>query len=268
MAKNKKNLRILPFFIFLAVLTLSIKINNVFDLLKHPENNTISIMHPSAFAQDSQAQKTDELEKVLNSGNTQANTPPNSTRPDNGFSQSEILILQELAERREALDLRSKEIDRKAVQLKVAEDEIDKKIKQLQDYEQRLKKLMTQYNQAEKEKIYSNINAIKEYIANNIQPHITDCITVDFGEMKTYYHGDREKEFHLYVRPDSISGRSGGLGLEFDADYESSSLTSTVYKHMDYAIALLKNWKSIKATLNTSIAHEKATREMINSFEV
>ena len=155
MAKNKKNLRILPFFIFLAVLTLSIKINNVFDLLKHPENNTISIMHPSAFAQDSQAQKTDELEKVLNSGNTQANTPPNSTRPDNGFSQSEILILQELAERREALDLRSKEIDRKAVQLKVAEDEIDKKIKQLQDYEQRLKKLMTQYNQSEKEKISS-----------------------------------------------------------------------------------------------------------------
>lgn len=153
MAKNKKNLRILPFFIFLAVLTLSIKINNVFDLLKHPENNKISIMHPSAFAQETQ--KTDDLEKVLNSGNTQANTPPNNTRPDNGFSQSEILILQELAERREALDLRSKEIDRKAVQLKVAEDEIDKKIKQLQDYEQRLKKLMTQYNQAEKEKISS-----------------------------------------------------------------------------------------------------------------
>ena len=118
MAKNKKNLHILPFFIFLAVLTLSIKINNVFDLLKHPENNKISIMHPSAFAQETQ--KTDELEKVLNSGNTQANTPPNNTRPDNGFSQSEILILQELAERREALDLRSKEIDRKAVQLKVA----------------------------------------------------------------------------------------------------------------------------------------------------
>jgi len=155
MAKNKKNLRILPFFIFLAVLTLSIKINNVFDLLKHPQSNKISIIHPSAFAKETQAPKTDELEKVLNSGNTQANTPPNNTRPDNGFSQSEILILQELAERREALDLRSKEIDRKAVQLKVAEDEIDKKIKQLQDYEQRLKKLMTQYNQAEKEKISS-----------------------------------------------------------------------------------------------------------------
>ena len=70
------------------------------------------------------------------------NVAPNNTIPDNGFSQSEIMILQELAERREALDLRSKEIDRKAVQLKVAEDEIDKKIKQLQEYEQRLKKFL------------------------------------------------------------------------------------------------------------------------------
>jgi len=67
MAKNKKNLRILPFFIFLAVLTLSIKINNVFDLLKHPQSNKISIIHPSAFAKETQAPKTDELEKVLNS---------------------------------------------------------------------------------------------------------------------------------------------------------------------------------------------------------
>lgn len=36
------------------------------------------------------------------------------------------MILQELAERREALDLRSREIDKKAVQLKVAEEEIEK----------------------------------------------------------------------------------------------------------------------------------------------
>lgn len=51
----------------------------------------------------------------------------NTENPNNSFSQSEILILQELAERREALDLRAKEIDRKAIQLKVAEEEIDKK---------------------------------------------------------------------------------------------------------------------------------------------
>ncbi len=155
MTKNKKNFRILPFFIFLAVLTLSVKVNNVFDLLKHQQSNRISISQQSAFAQDSQSQETEKLSKVLNSGNNPSQTIPTNTISDNGFSQSEIMILQELAERREALDLRSKEIDRKAVQLKVAEDEIDKKIKQLQDYEQRLKKLMIEYNQEEKEKISS-----------------------------------------------------------------------------------------------------------------
>jgi len=133
MAKNKKNLRILPFFIFLAVLTLSVKVNNVFDLLKHPQNNKISISQQSAFAENINTQETEELSKVLNTSPPPPTTiSPNNTRTDNGFSQSEIMILQELAERREAMDLRSKEIDRKAVQLKVAEDEIDKKIKQLQ----------------------------------------------------------------------------------------------------------------------------------------
>ena len=155
MTKNKKSFRILPFFIFLAVLTLSVKVNNVFDLLKHPETSKISISQKSAYAEEKQTQETAELSKVLNSGNSSTTVAPNNMRPDNGFSQSEIMILQELAERREALDLRSKEIDRKAVQLKVAEDEIDKKIKQLQDYEQRLKKLMVEYNKEEREKITS-----------------------------------------------------------------------------------------------------------------
>lgn len=153
---NKKHFRILPIFIFLAVLTLSVKVNNVFDLLKHPENLKLSISQQSAFAEEKAAPETEKLSQVLdqNAQNSSA-LGLNTENPNNGFSQSEILILQELAERREALDLRAKEIDRKAIQLKVAEEEIDKKIKQLQDYEQRLKKLMIEYNQEEKDKITS-----------------------------------------------------------------------------------------------------------------
>lgn len=153
---KKRNIRILPFFIFVAVLTLSVKINNVFDMLKHHQNSTITISQQNAFAEENSTQDTQELSKALNNSNNRG-TDINllSNKPNNGFTQSEIMILQELAERRETLDLRSKEIDRKAIQLKVAEDEIDKKIKQLQDYEQRLKKLMIDYNQEEKEKISS-----------------------------------------------------------------------------------------------------------------
>ena len=63
------------------------------------------------------------------------------------------MILQELAERREALDIRSREIDKKAVQLKVAEQEIDKRLKQLQEHEQKLRKLIQEYNEKERAKI-------------------------------------------------------------------------------------------------------------------
>lgn len=156
MLKTKKHIRVLPIFIFCAVLTLSVKINNLFDLLKYPNSTPLSITQQMAAAEEQASQETAKLSKVLDQGSSVPDSlSANPTNPNSGFSQSEIMILQELAERREALDLRSKEIDRKAIQLKVAEDEIDKKIKQLQEYEQKLKNLITGYNQKEKEKINS-----------------------------------------------------------------------------------------------------------------
>ena len=125
------------------------------------------------------------------------------------------------------------------------------------------------YTQAEREKIHANLDAIKDYIKREIQPHISSQITVDFGQMKDYYpYGEREREFHLYVSPNNISGRSGGLGLEFDKEYKSSSLSSTVYNHLDYAVRLLKEWYSIKATLIAAVKNEAETRNVINNFEV
>lgn len=124
------------------------------------------------------------------------------------------------------------------------------------------------YTQAEREKIHRNIDAIKAYIEEYIQLNISDRIEVDFGQTKSYMDGTREKEFHLYVSPTSISCRQGGLGFDFEKKSTRSSTLTTVYTNLEYAIALLKNWHSIKATLNTAIAHEKATREMINNFEV
>jgi flagellar motility protein MotE (MotC chaperone) len=80
----------------------------------------------------------------------------NTDKPTNNtFTQSEIQILQELAERREALELRSQEIDKRAVQLKVSEQEIAKRLKQMQDYEQKLKSLIQEYNEKERSKITS-----------------------------------------------------------------------------------------------------------------
>ncbi len=152
--KPKYNVRILPILIFMAALSLSVKINNVFDRFLNKETPKISISQNRALAQEKNHQETQQLSQILaRSDNTTAVPAP--AAPGSSFTQSEIAILQELAERREALDIRSQEIDRKAIQLKVAEDEIDKKLKQLQAYEAKLQKLINEYNAKEKAQLDS-----------------------------------------------------------------------------------------------------------------
>ncbi len=149
----KSKIRLLPIFIFVAFLSLSIKINHVFDLYSKTESKTVRISASEALAEEKLNKETAKLADILDKGKEEAN-PAETT--NNAFTSSEILILQELAERREALDIRSKEIDKRAIQLKVAEEEIDKKLRQLKEYEQRLSKLINQYSDKEKE----NINAL------------------------------------------------------------------------------------------------------------
>lgn len=146
--------RLLPIFIFVAVLSLSIKINSLYDIFVNRELPKISISQNKAWAEEQEQQETAKLTQILENSNTGAqisNVPPSN----NGFTQSEIAILQELAERREALDVRSKEIDKKAIQLKVAEEEIDKKLAQLKTYEEKLQKLINKYNEQEKAQLAS-----------------------------------------------------------------------------------------------------------------
>ena len=156
MIKSQKNkIHILPLFIFVAVLTLSIKVNNVFDLYNQQIKNKISITTAQALAEEKLNQETAALSKILQGGSPETASQEGS--PENTvFTQSEIMILQELAERREALDLRSQEIDKRAIQLKVTEEEINKKLRQLKDYEDRLQKLITAYSEQEQE----NLNAM------------------------------------------------------------------------------------------------------------
>ena len=152
MFNNKIKIRLLPIFIFVAVLSLSIKINSVYDLYRQTENKKLSISASQAKAEEKLNKETSDLTNVLKNGN-QSGEPQNNI--STAFSNSEILILQELAERRENLDARAKEIDKRAIQLKVTEKEIDKKIQQLKEYEQRLAKLIDQYSEKEKENINS-----------------------------------------------------------------------------------------------------------------
>lgn len=177
--KSKYNLRVLPIFIFIAVLMLSIKVNSVFDMFKNPESPKISITQSNAFAEEKMSKETAELSQVLDRSDASSNGNRNDSGPDaNSFTKSEINILQDLAERREALDLKSKEIDKRTIQLKVAEEEIDKKIAQLKEYEAKLKKLMGEYSAKEKVQLQS---LVKMY--SNMKPkdaaRIFDTLDVD-----------------------------------------------------------------------------------------
>ena len=156
----KSKIRLLPFFIFVAVLTLSIKVNNVFDLYNHQIKQKLSISTAAALAEEKLNKETAELSSVLEKGKPGDKT--GAENPNSAFTQSEILILQELAERREALDLRAQEIDKRAIQLKVTEEEINKKLRQLKDYEQKLQKLVNAYSAQEQ----ANLDAmVKMYTA-------------------------------------------------------------------------------------------------------
>lgn len=150
--KKKNKIRLLPIFIFMGVLSLSVKINYVYNTIINRELPKISISQNKALAEEKEKAETQQLNQILNGNNI-----PNMGNAQNNssFSQSEINILQELAERREALDVRSEEIDKKALQLKVAEDEIDKKLAQLKSYEEKLQKLINRYNEQEQEQLAS-----------------------------------------------------------------------------------------------------------------
>ena len=177
MSNNKNKIRLLPIFIFMAVLTLSIKVNNIFDIYKNQSESKISISATEAYAEEKVAKESAELSKFLTDGK-----PENAkTTPSSAFSQSEILILQELAERREALDIRAQAIDKRAIQLKVTEEEINKKLRQLQDYEAKLQKLVNTYSEQEKANIASMVklySAMKPQDAARIFNSLDMNITV------------------------------------------------------------------------------------------
>ncbi len=148
----KTKIRLLPIVIFMAVLTLSIRITDVYDQLSQAKTTQISF-GAQALAEEQSQSETQQLSQILDRSDITSAT--NNNQAGSTFTQSEIAILQELAERREALDLRNKEIDKKVIQLKVTEEEINKKLAQLQAYEKKLRSLMQEYSVKEKERLDS-----------------------------------------------------------------------------------------------------------------
>ena len=100
-------------------------------------------------------------------GTEQAAAPPPMTAPsgEQGFSSSEVEILQSLSKRRDELDKREQQIGQREALLKAAGGEVDRKIAELNKIRSELEDLLNKQKTAEDERINSLVK-----IYENMKP--------------------------------------------------------------------------------------------------
>jgi len=167
--KKKKSgsarFRLLPSVIFFCVLMLSVRIGVVWRNIVLPD---ASLKGESAFsvspvqAQTAPASETSEKQTASFDKMQALEAAAGIKKEENGksFSQSELEILQKLAQRREELDIRERTIDQKAGVLKAAEAQMDVKIAKLKELEASIKDLIGVYDEKEKSRLN---NLVKIY---------------------------------------------------------------------------------------------------------
>lgn len=183
-------LRLLPVVIFTAVLMLSVRLGGLWHDVEHlmesvevgqsvaqAEGGDAETMKPSRTppvvrtapnpqgqpVQVAQAETAAEPEGAAGAGPDAAGngdvpygTPGAGTNAfaDRGdFTQSEINLLQKLAERRELLETREKELAMREGLLKAAEARIDRKIAELRELEETINGLLKKHDEQEQQKI-------------------------------------------------------------------------------------------------------------------
>lgn len=90
--------------------------------------------------------------------------PPGGAEPGS-YSQTEMDVLQKLTERRNAIDAREKEVERRESLLKAAEDQIDRKVAEMRTLQNTIEGLLRQYNDQEDNKMRSLVK-----IYENMKP--------------------------------------------------------------------------------------------------
>ncbi|MBT3765016.1 MAG: hypothetical protein HOB79_13730 [Rhodospirillaceae bacterium] len=183
-------IRFLPITIFAAVLMLTVKIGNIWEGVDVMMNGSISVS--DAVAQEKPKEKPQPKQPAaaakpatakpstiqLEEGSQPA---PGSSGGDDGrmagdpsqagllskdptlLTQAEIDLLQKLAERRDVLDGRAKELDMRVALMKAAETRIDKKIRELKAIERTIENLLAAHDQEQQKKtdkmvkIYQNM---------------------------------------------------------------------------------------------------------------
>ncbi|MEE9545084.1 MAG: hypothetical protein V3V55_05765 [Rhodospirillales bacterium] len=165
--------RFLPITIFFAVLLLTVKVGDIWNGFDGLLNGAVSVLS-GARAQEKatpakpQTEPSDEYSGTAAEGAFPDAVPEASkavTADPTLLTQSEIDLLQQLAERREVLEFREKELAMRTGMLKAAESRIDKKIVELKDFQATIQKLMKTYDEQQNQKIQSLVK-----IYENMKP--------------------------------------------------------------------------------------------------
>lgn len=184
MANPDSRIRFLPVTIFAATLMLTVKIGDIWKGLDGVVNGAIAVA--GAQAQQAPAKKTPPATTAKTAasgdrGGAQQAGPASASASapapgDAGtarlaaddptlLTQAEIDLLQQLAERREALESREKELEMRAGLLKAAEARIDKKVEELKQFQATITGLIKTYDEQQDAKMRSLVK-----IYENMKP--------------------------------------------------------------------------------------------------
>jgi flagellar motility protein MotE (MotC chaperone) len=174
--------RVLPVLIGIGVLMLSVRVGDIWKGLSAGNSSAVTNAVSVAELQAQQpprrgaplppaqqlAQATEPAAQTA-AGPAVPQAPAQvqpASAPDPGaMSQTEMDVLQKLAERRTALDGRERDIERREALMKAAEDQIERKVSEMKTLQATIEGLLRQYNDQEDNKMRSLVK-----IYENMKP--------------------------------------------------------------------------------------------------
>ena len=160
--KMAGRVRILPMLIIVLALLFSVKLGNIWQGASSIDFNDGLDMQPALAQQSDAPEGTPRQNEAPNL----SDSPPPGTRPlqetdaetpvfsdPNRFSEREVQLLQELAERRNVLDGRERQLEEREALLKAAEQRLVEKQTELNATKSELKALLKEQDAQEKAKV-------------------------------------------------------------------------------------------------------------------
>lgn len=160
------SIRLVPVTIFVATLMLTVKLGNIWSLVSE-DGRSIEVGSVAAQEKPAPAPAAESAPQEAEAAKTESaegdGEKPKEVPDVSKMSHSEIRLLQELAERRDLLDKRKRELDQRSVLLKAAEQRIVEKQEEFKKIRVEIKGLLDIKEKEESERlnrlvgIYSNM---------------------------------------------------------------------------------------------------------------